>query len=355
MLGYCTNVHSGDSFDDVVHNLKTFTWNIQQNLQKPLGVGLWLSDSASREVDTSQLCDVLQKHNLHVFTLNGFPFSNFHQKVIKHKVYKPNWSEESRLAYTVRLARILAAITNQDVAGISTLPLGWNDDSFTNEDCVSKLNWCVDALEEIEQQTSKCIHLDIETEPGCRLQRSKELCDFFEEQFGDNERVRRYIRVCHDTCHAAVMRESADACVANYKNVGLLIGKVQISSAIEFELGLNANTSFIVDEHTYLHQSSVQLKDGIQYFDDFSDITDEIKSGSCRVHFHVPIHLKSFGELQTTQHDLLESIPILKEAGVTQWEIETYTWNVTPTTLQKGELVASITEELAWASNQLSQ
>ena len=39
MLGYCTNVHSGDSFSDVLQNLKTYSSSIQQNLGEQLGVG----------------------------------------------------------------------------------------------------------------------------------------------------------------------------------------------------------------------------------------------------------------------------------------------------------------------------
>ncbi|MGY8752542.1 MAG: metabolite traffic protein EboE [Phycisphaerales bacterium] len=355
MLGYCTNVHSGDSFADVIGNLKTFAWKVQQNIQAPLGVGLWLSDTASSEVDIALLKDTLQQYNLRVFTLNGFPFSNFHQKIVRHKVYKPDWSENARLEYTIRLAHILSAVTDQNESGISTLPLGWNEENFTNEDCAKQLHICIDALEEIELQTNKCIHLDIETEPGCRLQRSKELCDYFSTHFGDDERARRYIRVCHDTCHAAVMRESAENCVKNYKNAGLKIGKVQLSSAIEFDLEAKKDTSFIQNEQTYLHQTTVQADDGIRFFDHYSDIPNEIKSGNCRVHFHVPIHKKQLGELHTTQHDLINSIPLLKEAGATDWEVETYTWSVTPEELQEGELVTSITEELAWASKQISQ
>ncbi|MBC8200462.1 MAG: hypothetical protein H8E86_00330, partial [Planctomycetes bacterium] len=58
---------------------------------------------------------------------------------------------------------------------------------------------------------------------------------------------------------------------------------------------------------------------------------------------------------KTPQQNWLTSIPNLKEAGATDWEFETYTWNVTPGELQEGELVASITKELAWASRQLNK
>jgi hypothetical protein len=213
----------------------------------------------------------------------------------------------------VQLAQILSAITEQDEAGISTLPLGWDAEDFSNEDCAKQLRLCIDALEEIEQQTSKCIHIDIETEPGCRLQRSNELCDFFETCFGDDQRSRRYIRVCHDTCHAAVMRETAETCVENYSNVGLTIGKVQLSSAIAFALEANTNCSFIREEQKYLHQTTIETANDLLFFEHFSDVPSLLQEGNCIVHFHVPIHAELFGELQTTQHDLLASIPVLKK------------------------------------------
>jgi hypothetical protein len=357
MLGYCTNVHRGDSFDAVIQNLQSFASRVQRNLQTPLGVGLWISDKASREVDTPLLVDTLDELHLEAFTLNGFPFSNFHHDIVQRDVYKPNWSVDSRLQYTIALANILSAITTKNQAGISTLPLGWNDDTFSNDDCAAQLTNCIDSLERIEQQTGKCIHLDIETEPGCRLQTSKDLCNFFVNSFKDDERSRKYIRVCHDTCHSAVMRENIDDCIANYDNAGLSIGKVQLSSAIEFNFASTdiSSTRHILTEPTYLHQTTIGSNDDFQFFDTFSDVPSTEYMGLCRVHFHVPIHVKHFGDLQTTQNDLLTSIQALKNAGVTDWEVETYTWDVTPDDLQEGDLVTSITEELAWAKIQLNK
>jgi len=354
MLGYCTNVHSGVTFSSILENLKTYSSSVQQHFKKTIGVGLWFSDIASREVDTNLLVDTLQELNLQAFTINGFPFSNFHQEVVRHSVYEPNWSKQSRLDYTIRLADILSKITMQSEACISTLPLGWNTSSFTNDECAVLLHKCIDALEEIEQQSGKNIHIGIETEPGCRLQRSQELCDFVCQYFGDDERSRKYIRVCHDTCHGAVMRESAEDCVKNYINAGLRIGKVQLSSALKCDLSAVQNRT-VLTEPKFLHQTTVANGDEVQYFEHFSDIPASITTGDCRIHFHVPIHLATFGELQTTQIDLIESIRVLKSFGVTDWEVETYTWSVTPSELKDGNLVNSITKELTWATKQLNK
>ena len=32
------------------------------------------------------------------FTFNGFPYGDFHQSVVKHRVYEPTWADAERLA-----------------------------------------------------------------------------------------------------------------------------------------------------------------------------------------------------------------------------------------------------------------
>ena len=359
MLGYCTNVHRGETFQSVISNLNTYSCAVAKKLEQQIGVGLWLSDTASREADACELKETLQKCNLVVFTMNGFPFSNFHDEIVQHRVYEPNWCEQERLDYTLRLASLLASITDNLEAGISTLPLGWGNSAFANEDAAVMLATCVDNLEDIEQQTSKCIHLDIEAEPGCRLQRSSDICDFINLHFGDDERIRRYIRVCHDTCHAAIMRETAQECVDNYQNAGLSIGKVQLSSAIKVNFSTEQQGIMdelqLISEPRYLHQTTISDGKDVTFFEDLSDIQTHEPTGEWIIHFHVPIHKLHIGLLATTQEDLRESISVLVDIGVSSWEIETYTWDVTPTSLKDGDLVDSISRELKWASKQISK
>ena len=360
MLGYCTNVHSGASFQDVLENIATYSCEIKKRASLQTGIGLWLSDQASREVDVSKLRDALDASGLFVFTLNGFPYFDFHDDIVQHRVYEPSWCDERRLDYTLRLAKLLAQLIDEESeAGISTLPLGWNTDPFSNEDAASMLRRCVDQLEELEQQTGKCIHIDLETEPGCRLQRASELGEFVTQYFGDDEKSRRYLRVCHDTCHGAVMHESAEEAVSQYKNAGLSIGKVQLSTAIEVDFDSQHNPEVISDLRTiaeprYLHQTTIRNDGDIQFFENLADLSLEEPSGLWRIHFHTPIHVQQLGSLHTTQNDLEHSIPILKDAGATEWEVETYTWSVMPTTMQNDDLIDSVSKELAWAAKHIN-
>jgi hypothetical protein len=65
------------------------------------------------------------------YTINGFPQDDFHQKVVKHRVYRPAWWEPARLEYTRDLVRILDRLLPSGVSGsISTLPIGWGSDAL---------------------------------------------------------------------------------------------------------------------------------------------------------------------------------------------------------------------------------
>tara|TARA_B110000196_G_scaffold316694_1_gene328483 strand:+ start:1204 stop:2286 length:1083 start_codon:yes stop_codon:yes gene_type:complete len=359
MLGYCTNVHSGDTFSDVLATI--------QNIYKPICnegkhnacVGLWLSNTASIETNSAQLKDTLEACNVRVSTMNGFPYSNFHSKVVQHNVYTPNWADPKRFEYTKRLATIFSDITNETDVGISTLPLGWESDSFTNQDAAVFLQGCVQFLFELEQQTGVCVHIDIETEPGCRLQRAEDLACFMNTYFKDDELARRHIRVCHDTCHGAVMQENVENMVTQYNSAGLTIGKVQLSNALEvnFDTGNVEEKSQALQsmiEPRYLHQTTIQHDGAISFHENLTKEMFASPQGLWRVHFHVPIHLASFGVLGTTQDSLERAIPILTQAGATNWEVETYTWDVLPTQFREGELLTSIAKELEWAASRIN-
>ena len=119
-VGYCTNVHAGTSLDAVTQNLLSHSVQVRKQLMQsgcsdsePLPVGLWLSNQAALELDDTQLRrwgDWLVENHLLPYTFNGFPYSDFHQPVVKHNVYLPTWAEQSRLDYTVSLAGVLDCI-----------------------------------------------------------------------------------------------------------------------------------------------------------------------------------------------------------------------------------------------------
>jgi len=154
------------------------------------------------------------------------------------------------------------------------------------------------------------------------------------------------------------MHEHIEDMLTNYSNAGLLIGKVQVSSAIEVDFNTANTTDCIQDlkaiaEPRYLHQTTILNNQELLFYENLSDVPLENPSGVWRVHFHVPIHQKTVGSLGTTQSDLIYSIPALVQFGVTNWEVETYTWSVMPSTMRVGDIVESISKELEWAASQI--
>ncbi|MDP7009162.1 MAG: metabolite traffic protein EboE [Phycisphaerales bacterium] len=362
MIGYCTNIHSGNTLDEIVLNLRTYAQAVQQQVGFPLELGLWLPNDSLEKDTGRRLQDVLHECGLTTRSLNGFPFGNFHQQIVGKSVYQPTWCELDRLDYTNQLATILSELLPTNKSGsISTLPLGWGESWNQDEVAAKLLLQCIDHLEKIEQETGKLVHLDVEPEPGCRLQTAADLAMFVQTQFGDDDRVRRYLRVCYDTCHAAVMRENPSDSLAQYAQVGLEIGKVQLSSAIEIDFSkLNQGETVhakdnlrMLHEPRYLHQTTILEDEQLEFYENLSDALEHTATGSWRVHFHVPIHQKRFGPLQTSQLDVLRTIPLLPKSNETVWEVETYTWDVVPETFKDHSIIESISSEIRWANTQV--
>ena len=81
--------------------------------------------------------------------------------------------------------------------------------------------------------------------------------------------------------------------------------------------------------------------------------TNDINHIEWRSHFHVPIFLESYGELDSTQEDILKVVNLQKEKQRTNHiEVETYTWGVLPKSLQV-PIEESIARELSWLLDKL--
>jgi len=376
VLGYCTNVHSGSTLQATMAALDRHATAVRE-IVKPVGlmpIGLWLSARAVQEVrddadGIARLRDWLFSRGLVVFTMNGFPYGDFHAGTGKKKVYEPHWADVRRALYTMELADILAGLLPDatiapDIAGegsISTLPLGWRS-TFTQEGCGASVGIASAQLEQvarhlkrIEDNTGVCIHVDLEPEPGCVMDRAQQVVDFFDQCIQPSKELadpRRYLRVCHDICHSAVMFESQIEALETYRRAGVRIGKVQISSAVSCdgtERAFKALRNF--DEPRFLHQTCVlDGKAEMHFFEDLEQALDDAPNGVWRVHFHVPIDTEFMGVLGTTQHDIDAFLAaITPDDAIRHFEVETYAWNVLPMHLRRDSLARGIADELIWA------
>ena len=376
-LGYCTNIHGSYCLEELISCLEVYPEKIRNSAGlagNDLPVGLWVSNAALKELANEAAAERLQavlvSNGLNVFTLNGFPYGDFHSDVVKYDVYKPDWLSRSRVDYTRRLIDLLAGLMPEGAqAGISTLPLGWPDpgERFDKILAAQHILEIAEYLKRVEDEQGKLIHLDIEPEPGCIVGSALELVDFYKNHLlagADEAEVLRYVRVCHDICHSSVMFEDQEDVIRNYTASGIKTGKVQISSGVETEFPILSEQKKAVyeslnklSEKKYLHQSVFQRSDLSQeFFEDLDKCVQKCSSdnlkGYLRSHFHVPVFLEELNGLNTTQKDIKKCLKtVIAETDCRLLEVETYSWNILSGILVDMDICMGIARELKWSEN----
>lgn len=392
-LSYCTNIHSGESWEDVFESLTTYVLPIKRNLSpdKPFGIGLRLSDEASRTLIESDALHHfklwLDQHQLYVFTMNGFPYGGFHGTIVKDAVHKPDWTTQKRTDYTIRLCNILAFLLPEGIeGGISTSPISYKPwylsdakaiDTVYTSACNNMLK-VIKVLHGIKFKTGKSIHIDIEPEPDGLLENTEETISFFNQHLipaglelfaqeanlsavDAEELIKQHLQVCYDVCHFAIEYEEPATVFKRFAQEGIKIGKIQISAALKANLSKDRieiqKELYPFIESTYLHQVIARdASHNLFHYTDLSIAMEDLfhtKATEWRTHFHVPIFVQAYGQLESTQDEIIQVLTLHKEHPVTNHlEIETYTWEVLPPEL-KIPLQKSIERELLWVMEHL--
>lgn len=387
-LSYCTNIHPGESWSDIEDALRRHLPAVKTAVSpdREMGVGLRLSALAARQLTENaeplQAFKVwLQQQNLYVYTVNGFPYGTFHGQAVKEKVYQPDWAMPERLEYSRQLANILNTLLPAGQHGsISTVPVGFKPD-FENsqrlKDAVGNLLRLIAYLAGLEHGGGKRVQFALEPEPGCYLETTGDTVMFFQQRLFSDEAVeqlaaclppelksradisliRRYMGVCLDTCHAAVMFESPLAMHKSLREAGIPVHKVQLTAALHVPRLTTAARERLrrFADAIYLHQTSVRACNGNRFYLDLGPALDEAEDDAeLRSHFHVPVFAESLGELGTTQKELCEFLEAFRrEPGCPHLEVETYTFDVLPAELKQGSVADNISRELNWVKEQL--
>jgi sugar phosphate isomerase/epimerase len=387
-LTYCTNIHAGQSWQDIRASLDEYVPAIKSTVapSQPMGIGLRLSGEAAavaRQPEAlASFRDQLSVLGAYVFTINAFPFGPFHGVRVKEDVYLPDWRDRERVAFTANSAAVLAGILPDGIEGsISTVPGAFKPNGRSSEAVAAmarNLMMAVADLVDLKRRTGKHIALALEPEPCCFLETTDESIAFFEGALlkpetldmlggitgvGRSEAeilLRRHLGICYDVCHGSVEYEDTVAALDRLLAAGIAIPKIQLSAAMR----IPAMTKGLIDavmrynDGVYLHQSIVRSGDNLSRHVDLPDAMTAFGAGQAdgewRIHCHVPVFLADLGEISSTRNDLVATLAALRQrTRSSHLEVETYTWDVLPDNVRTGSKSADIAREIAFCRQEL--
>lgn len=387
-LTYCTNIHPGETWPEVFRSLD-YALAVRDNLHwsHPMGIGLRLSAKAAQQLAQPAAMETfrswLSTHRAYVFTLNGFPYGQFHGKRVKDQVHAPDWTARKRVEYTRQLFEVLDQLLPQGVSegGVSTSPLSYRfwypnaaDRKAVRQQGARHLAEITAQLARHKSERGKTLHLDIEPEPDGLLENSTEFLDFYQNDLltegarwlqretgvsrsEAETQLRTHIQLCYDVCHFAVEYEDDPAAVLRKLHaLGVQTGKIQISAALRTDLKDHQGAQLMAlqpfHESTYLHQTVCRKTNGqLKKFPDLGPALEALPKADyteLRTHFHVPIFTDNYGALQSTRSHIEDVLKLWRKQPFSpHLEVETYTWEVLPQAYQL-PLTESIARELAW-------
>lgn len=379
-LSYCTNVHPILDLQTLIEQIREHAVKVKELVSPnaPMGIGVWspysetsnptlrhlLKSVAGRSAPTSAATalSTFQKLGLEPVTVNAFPFHAFHDEVIKHRVYLPDWTIEDRVWHVCDLAQLVSrGNASQRHISLSTLPIGFErgGQKINLNDAASRLCQAASDLYGPRENATK-FTIDLEPEPGCILDTADKVIAFFDRYLASDEQ-REAIGVCHDICHAAVMFEDQREVLRRYAEAGIRVNKVQISSALDVDvraIGVETAIEHLrpFAEPRYLHQTGFMTGGEFELIEDLPEAIERLEDGATpdrlRVHFHVPIYLDQIGPLGTTNNQIADAIAAAREYHDTKhFEVETYAWGVLPEELKRDTLAEGIADELKWVLN----
>jgi hypothetical protein len=361
-LSYCTNVHAAEDLDGILALLDDYAVPVRRHLDSALlGLGLWLAAPVAAALardagERRRLRAALDERGLEVVTLNGFPYAAFQQPVVKYAVYRPDWTEPERLAYTLDLARVLVELLPADAArgSISTLPLAWREPWTPDraDACRRQIDALAAGLAALERDTGRVIRVAFEPEPGCVVETTAQAAATLSTM--DTE----WLGVCLDLAHLACAWEDPAAALATLRAAGVPVVKTQVSAALEStDPRRDADVLRRYVEPRFLHQT--RGRSGLCT----DDLDEALAAGGdpqpWRVHYHVPLHAAPAPPLRATTDVLgyaLRGLVGGDEVACDHFDVETYTWGVLPPG-QRPEtpaaLAAGIAAELAYARDRM--
>jgi sugar phosphate isomerase/epimerase len=386
-LTYCLNIHPTQTYAEVMAALIGPAAQVKASVcpNGPFAIGLRFSGEALEELadpaKRAALKARLDEQDFHAVTVNGFPYGRFHGTRVKQEVYQPDWRSEKRVRYTNALADLMAELAAEgEMISLSTVPGTFKPLAVGAEALIAdNILQSVANLIALEARTGVTVALAIEPEPACFLETIAESVDFFANHlFSPSAAARvaelaelstdaaaaalpRHLGLCYDVCHAAVEYEDPAASIADLRDAGIPIHKLQLSAALLIpEINAARREALAAyAEPTYLHQVIRRTSEGLKSELDLPDalaLGEGADGEEWRVHFHVPVFIRDLGAFSSTRDFLADILALHRQTPISSHlEIETYTWDVLPKDLRGATVAEDIAREFAWVLGELNK
>lgn len=347
----------------------------------PVGVSIRLSQAALVDpaLTAESLRALLDEQDLRLDGISAVSISGG----AKEYIHEPDWRTEERLGFMFPALNLAAefASPGQEI-GITTNALSyrrWIDVDMPGNWAALTLNVVrvVQHLVGIHDRTGLLLHIDLEPEPGSVLRDTADVVNFFSQwllprggamlsdrmQLSDGsgaESILRHVRIALDTAHAAVVWDDAAASLDAFAGLGIQIGRLQVSSALEIEVPAETDAQKMLAEHLSafvsptLLQQVVARKDGeiVQRFDDLPDAIDAIGDSTgqaWRIHTHAPLLADRYGVFASTREATAAWLREIASRGIDvgMIELRSANWDVVPHD-DRGPLETMIMQEAEW-------
>ena len=186
--GYCTNVHAGDDArgDPGEPRARTRspcedgcrrTHRSASGCGSPHRRGRALRAPGRRGATRASGST---ERGLHVFTINGFPYGDFHERRREARRLPAGLDAAERLEYTIDLCTSWRSSCRPGGEGsISTLPIGWRGDEIARGARPCRRGASAHVAREwprgSRRRRGALLHVDLEPEPGCALERQRDV------------------------------------------------------------------------------------------------------------------------------------------------------------------------------------
>lgn len=353
----------------------------------PMAIGLRLSECATEELAApearAELASILRAGGLRAITATGFPYGPSHPGETGARLNAArglDWRSELRVADTVALAELLAAVNPSGAfLSLSIVPGAFRPAEENERAAVAEnLLRAVSHLVDLEAKTGRRVALALEPEPFCFLETIPETIGFFRDHlFNDAAAARlaaltgltamaamkalpRHIGLCYDACHAAVEFEDAATSIARLRAAKLPIHKLQLSTALSVASGDDAARRALAALISPERRRQVVAK-GACGVVRFPDIENAVARGGApegaewRMHVHAPAAADVAPPFQRTGRFLAEILEIHRNAPIADHvELEAFTIGAAAPRAQDVPLDAAIANDLAWVTARLA-